>query len=159
MKVSIDKSDVQGKVTVPSSKSMTIRALMCAALAVGERRAAAGERSEVEGGQGEVAERQAAAARWLEAAAAGAAALGAAAAEQEAVALVERAGRETLGPPVRVEAGTPAQYRRVARAALPAAIARHRPLRVRCLAGLRCRARRQEAATPRRSQSPPLLTW
>jgi 3-phosphoshikimate 1-carboxyvinyltransferase len=36
MKVSIDKSDVQGKVTVPSSKSMTIRALMCAALAVGQ---------------------------------------------------------------------------------------------------------------------------
>jgi 3-phosphoshikimate 1-carboxyvinyltransferase len=36
MKVTVEKSDVKGKVAVPSSKSMTIRALMCAALARGE---------------------------------------------------------------------------------------------------------------------------
>jgi len=35
MKVSIDKSTVKGKVRVPSSKSYTIRGLMCAALAKG----------------------------------------------------------------------------------------------------------------------------
>jgi 3-phosphoshikimate 1-carboxyvinyltransferase len=35
MKVTIEKSDIEGKVTVPSSKSMTIRALMCAALTMG----------------------------------------------------------------------------------------------------------------------------
>ena len=36
MKASIHKSEVKGKVTAPSSKSYTIRALMCAALAQGE---------------------------------------------------------------------------------------------------------------------------
>lgn len=36
MKVTINKSDIAGEVTVPSSKSMTIRGLMCAALAKGE---------------------------------------------------------------------------------------------------------------------------
>jgi 3-phosphoshikimate 1-carboxyvinyltransferase len=36
MKVSIDKSDINGKVKAPSSKSYTIRALICAALAPGE---------------------------------------------------------------------------------------------------------------------------
>lgn len=36
MKVSIDKSDLKGKVTAPSSKSYTIRGLMCAAMAKGE---------------------------------------------------------------------------------------------------------------------------
>ncbi len=36
MKVYIRKSEVKGKVTAPSSKSYTIRALMCAALAKGE---------------------------------------------------------------------------------------------------------------------------
>ncbi|MBU2609310.1 MAG: 3-phosphoshikimate 1-carboxyvinyltransferase [Chloroflexi bacterium] len=36
MKASIHKSHVRGKVTAPSSKSYTIRALMCAALAQGE---------------------------------------------------------------------------------------------------------------------------
>jgi len=36
MKVSIHKSEVKGKVRAPSSKSYTIRALMCAALARGE---------------------------------------------------------------------------------------------------------------------------
>src|SRR3972149_2342733 len=35
MKVSIYKSTARGKVNVPSSKSMTIRALMCAALSRG----------------------------------------------------------------------------------------------------------------------------
>jgi 3-phosphoshikimate 1-carboxyvinyltransferase len=35
MKVTVSKSEVKGKVVVPSSKSMTIRALMCAALAKG----------------------------------------------------------------------------------------------------------------------------
>lgn len=35
MKVIVDKSEVKGKVSVPSSKSMTIRALMCAALSKG----------------------------------------------------------------------------------------------------------------------------
>jgi 3-phosphoshikimate 1-carboxyvinyltransferase len=36
MQISIDKSDIKGAVTVPSSKSYTIRGLMCAALAEGE---------------------------------------------------------------------------------------------------------------------------
>ena len=36
MQITIDKSEVQGKVKVPSSKSQTIRGLMCAALAKGE---------------------------------------------------------------------------------------------------------------------------
>ena len=36
MKISVSKSDLTGEVKVPSSKSMTIRALMCAALAKGE---------------------------------------------------------------------------------------------------------------------------
>ena len=36
MKASIDKSEVKGKVIAPSSKSYTIRGLMCAALAKGE---------------------------------------------------------------------------------------------------------------------------
>jgi 3-phosphoshikimate 1-carboxyvinyltransferase len=36
MKASIDKSEVAGKVSAPSSKSYTIRGLMCAALAKGE---------------------------------------------------------------------------------------------------------------------------
>jgi 3-phosphoshikimate 1-carboxyvinyltransferase len=36
MKVTIDKSEIKGEVRVPSSKSMTIRALICAALAKGE---------------------------------------------------------------------------------------------------------------------------
>ena len=36
MKVSISKSEVKGKVIVPSSKSHTHRGLMCAALAKGE---------------------------------------------------------------------------------------------------------------------------
>jgi 3-phosphoshikimate 1-carboxyvinyltransferase len=36
MKVSISKSDISGRVTAPSSKSYTIRGLMCAALARGE---------------------------------------------------------------------------------------------------------------------------
>jgi 3-phosphoshikimate 1-carboxyvinyltransferase len=36
MKVSLSKSEVRGKVKVPSSKSQTIRGLMCAALAKGE---------------------------------------------------------------------------------------------------------------------------
>ena len=36
MKVTINKSHIKGRVTVPSSKSMTIRALMCAALSRGE---------------------------------------------------------------------------------------------------------------------------
>jgi 3-phosphoshikimate 1-carboxyvinyltransferase len=36
MKVSISKSELKGKVSVPSSKSLTIRGLMCAALAKGE---------------------------------------------------------------------------------------------------------------------------
>ena len=36
MKVSIDKSELKGKVSVPPSKSYTIRGLMCAALAKGE---------------------------------------------------------------------------------------------------------------------------
>jgi 3-phosphoshikimate 1-carboxyvinyltransferase len=35
MKVSVEKSDIQGKVTIPPSKSMTLRALMCASLAAG----------------------------------------------------------------------------------------------------------------------------
>jgi len=35
MKVTIEKSDIKGKVAIPSSKSMTIRALMCAALSQG----------------------------------------------------------------------------------------------------------------------------
>ena len=38
MKASISKSDIQGSVTAPASKSYTIRALMCAALADGESR-------------------------------------------------------------------------------------------------------------------------
>ncbi len=38
MKASIHKSHIRGKVTVPPSKSYTIRALMCAALAEGESR-------------------------------------------------------------------------------------------------------------------------
>ncbi len=36
MRASIYKSEVKGKVRVPSSKSYTIRGLMCAALAEGE---------------------------------------------------------------------------------------------------------------------------
>ena len=36
MRVSLHKSEVKGKVSVPSSKSYTIRGLMCAALARGE---------------------------------------------------------------------------------------------------------------------------
>ena len=36
MKVSIHKSEVKGRVRAPSSKSYTIRGLMCAALAKGE---------------------------------------------------------------------------------------------------------------------------
>ena len=36
MKVSISKSEIKGKVTAPSSKSYTIRGLMCAALAKGK---------------------------------------------------------------------------------------------------------------------------
>ena len=36
MKVSIYKSEVKGKIQAPSSKSYTIRGLMCAALARGE---------------------------------------------------------------------------------------------------------------------------
>lgn len=36
MRVSIEKSDIAGELQAPSSKSMTIRALMCAALARGE---------------------------------------------------------------------------------------------------------------------------
>ena len=36
MKVTVSKSEVQGKVRVPSSKSQTIRGLMCAALSKGE---------------------------------------------------------------------------------------------------------------------------
>jgi len=36
MKVTIDKSDIKGKVIAPSSKSYTIRGVMCAALAKGE---------------------------------------------------------------------------------------------------------------------------
>ena len=36
MKVSVNKSELAGEVRIPSSKSMTIRALMCAALAKGE---------------------------------------------------------------------------------------------------------------------------
>ena len=36
MKISVNQSDLAGEVIVPSSKSMTIRALMCAALAKGE---------------------------------------------------------------------------------------------------------------------------
>jgi 3-phosphoshikimate 1-carboxyvinyltransferase len=36
MKVTIEKSNIRGKVTVPSSKSMTLRALMCAALSMGK---------------------------------------------------------------------------------------------------------------------------
>ena len=36
MKITVSKSDLQGKVKIPSSKSMTIRALFCAALARGE---------------------------------------------------------------------------------------------------------------------------
>jgi 3-phosphoshikimate 1-carboxyvinyltransferase len=36
MKISIEKSTIKGKVTIPSSKSMTIRALMCATLSKGE---------------------------------------------------------------------------------------------------------------------------
>ena len=35
MGVSVKKSEAKGKVKVPSSKSMTIRALMCAALSRG----------------------------------------------------------------------------------------------------------------------------
>src|SRR4030042_667567 len=35
MKVTIEKSNIKGKVAIPSSKSMTIRALMCAALSQG----------------------------------------------------------------------------------------------------------------------------
>jgi 3-phosphoshikimate 1-carboxyvinyltransferase len=38
MKVIIDKSEARGRVSVPSSKSQTIRGLMCAALAKGESR-------------------------------------------------------------------------------------------------------------------------
>jgi len=36
MKVTVDKSELKGKVRVPSSKSLTIRGLMCAALTIGE---------------------------------------------------------------------------------------------------------------------------
>jgi 3-phosphoshikimate 1-carboxyvinyltransferase len=36
MKLTIEKSAIKGKVAIPSSKSMTIRALMCAALSKGE---------------------------------------------------------------------------------------------------------------------------
>src|SRR3990172_12414983 len=36
MRVSISKSEISGRVTVPSSKSYTIRGLFCAALAKGE---------------------------------------------------------------------------------------------------------------------------
>jgi 3-phosphoshikimate 1-carboxyvinyltransferase len=36
MKANINKSEIKGRITVPSSKSLTIRALMCAALAKGE---------------------------------------------------------------------------------------------------------------------------
>ena len=36
MKLTINKSTIKGKVTIPSSKSMTIRALMCATLSKGE---------------------------------------------------------------------------------------------------------------------------
>ncbi len=36
MKISVYKSDVRGKVRAPSSKSYTIRGLVCAALAKGE---------------------------------------------------------------------------------------------------------------------------
>jgi 3-phosphoshikimate 1-carboxyvinyltransferase len=36
MKIKIEKSDIKGRVTIPSSKSMTIRALFCAALSMGE---------------------------------------------------------------------------------------------------------------------------
>ena len=36
MKASISKSEINGQVAAPSSKSYTIRALMCAALARGE---------------------------------------------------------------------------------------------------------------------------
>jgi 3-phosphoshikimate 1-carboxyvinyltransferase len=36
MKLTIEKSVIKGKVTIPSSKSMTIRALMCATLSTGE---------------------------------------------------------------------------------------------------------------------------
>jgi len=36
MKVAIEKSNIRGKVIVPSSKSMTLRALMCAALSMGK---------------------------------------------------------------------------------------------------------------------------
>ena len=36
MKISINKSELAGEVKVPSSKSITIRALMCAALTKGE---------------------------------------------------------------------------------------------------------------------------
>jgi 3-phosphoshikimate 1-carboxyvinyltransferase len=38
MKVKINQCSLQGKITIPSSKSMTIRALFCAALAKGESR-------------------------------------------------------------------------------------------------------------------------
>ena len=36
MKISLSKSEIAGKVSAPSSKSYTIRGLMCAALAKGE---------------------------------------------------------------------------------------------------------------------------
>ncbi|MQY80637.1 MAG: 3-phosphoshikimate 1-carboxyvinyltransferase, partial [Dehalococcoidia bacterium] len=36
MKVTIERSDIRGRVTAPPSKSYTIRGLMCAALARGE---------------------------------------------------------------------------------------------------------------------------
>jgi len=36
MKVTVNKSEVKGKVRVPSSKSQTLRGLMCAALTRGE---------------------------------------------------------------------------------------------------------------------------
>jgi 3-phosphoshikimate 1-carboxyvinyltransferase len=35
MKVTVHKSSVKGKINVPSSKSMTIRAMMCGALSKG----------------------------------------------------------------------------------------------------------------------------
>ncbi|MCJ7763732.1 MAG: 3-phosphoshikimate 1-carboxyvinyltransferase, partial [Dehalococcoidales bacterium] len=38
MKAVIDKSEIRGKVSAPSSKSYTIRGLMCAALAMGDSR-------------------------------------------------------------------------------------------------------------------------
>ena len=37
MRVTVSKSEVEGKVVIPSSKSQTIRGLVCAALADGER--------------------------------------------------------------------------------------------------------------------------